>query len=427
MSEGSSDRTPLLQNGVGSTAVNSNASPKHARTKAIVGGTFTLLSIVFVIAAATLWNETLPTDPHEAALYILDKTPAIDGHIDLPDLIRKKFRNNATAVDLRKEMPGHVDIPRLRKGRVGGFFWSVYAPCEPDGPDFITPTNRAGYTLEQIDVSRALIDRHSDVFQFVTDVSGLQSAMSHGKIASILGAEGAHQLDNSLGTLRAYYTLGVRYLTLAHFCNNAFADSGGFLTPIEPKHGGLSPLGRTLVREMNRLGMLVDISHTSDATAMQTLALTKAPVMFSHSSARAVWDVARNVPDVILESIGLGEGKRDAVVMVNFAGEFVGPNATLQQVADHIEHIGKVSGRQHVGLGSDFDGIDSAPKGMEDVSKYPDLFAELISRGWSKTDLAGLAGENLIRVWKGVEAASRRMQSEGVQPAYDVYDKREDL
>ncbi|KAF8487832.1 membrane dipeptidase-domain-containing protein [Gautieria morchelliformis] len=438
MSEVTSDRTPLLQDeaqepvvagtNVGAAAL-SESQQREARKRSIVSVLLTFLFIAAVVVSFTVWNESLSRDPHKAALSILEKAPVIDGHIDLPWLVRAFYRNNVTAVDLRNEMPGHVDIPRLRKGRVGGFFWSVYTSCQPDGPDFMTPMSSARDTLEQIDVARLMIDKYNDVFQLATDVTGLQKAIANGKIASMLGVEGGHQLENSIGALRAYHALGVRYLTLTHSCHNAFADSAGILVSPKPKHGGLSLLGRSLVRELNRLGILVDLSHTADSTALQALALSEAPVIWSHSSARAVWDVPRNLPDYILRQIGLEKGQKDAVVMVNFAPQFVAAdgNATLQAVADHVEHIGAVSGRKHVGLGSDFDGIGSVPRGLEDVSKYPDLFAELRSRGWSKADLVGLAGGNLIRVWKGVEAVALRMQSEGVQPAYDIYDKREDM
>ncbi|KAF8585804.1 hypothetical protein K439DRAFT_1342695 [Ramaria rubella] len=429
MSDPPSDRTPLLQNETRNIEDNGSASRKHVRTRAVVNGVLTFLFIVLVVLSVTIWNISLPSDPHKAALSILSKTPVIDGHIDLPWEVRSRFRNNLTAVDLRDEMPGHVDIPRLRKGKVGGFFWSVYVSCQPDGPDFMIPTNRVRDTLEQIDVARTMIDQYSDVFQLVTDTTNFHNAVTSGKIAGMLGVEGGHQLGNSLGVLRAYYALGVRYVTLTHSCNNAFADSSGILTPIEPKHRGLSPLGRTLVREMNRLGMLVDLSHTADTTAAQALALTEAPVMWSHSSARAVWNVPRNVPDFILKRIGLEKGQKDGVIMINFSPQFVAAdgNATVQAVADHIEHIGNVAGRKHVGIGSDYDGIGSTPEGLEDTSKYPELFAELRTRGWSRMDLAGLAEGNILRVWRGVEAVSMRMQREGVQPAYDVYEKRQDL
>jgi len=327
-------------------------------------------------------------------------------------------------------MPGHVDIPRLRKGRVGGFFWSVYADCPASADvDFIAPNWAVRDTLEQIDVARLLIDKYPNTFQLALGSAGIKSAIRDGKIASLLGVEGAHQLGNSLAVLRQYHALGVRYVTLTHSCHNAFADSCGYLPGTIPLHHGLSPLGRILIQELNRLGVLVDLSHTSDATAAQALKLSRAPVIWSHSSARAVHDVPRNVPDDVLALIGEGEGKTDAVVMVNFAAYYVATpnNATVQAVADHVEHIAKVAGKRHVGIGSDYDGIEATPVGLEDVSKYPALIAELYSRGWTGFELAGFTGGNLLRVFEGAEKVARDLTGRGLGPAYDFYDKRPDL
>ncbi|KIJ50715.1 hypothetical protein M422DRAFT_65702 [Sphaerobolus stellatus SS14] len=421
----SSDQTPLLS----SNGNHLNGSTqKQVKRRGIVNGVLTLAFVVLLVLYMTVWKDSLPKDPKRAALAILDRAPVIDGHKDLPWTVRALYKNNVTAIDLTQDTPGHVDIPRLKKGKVGGFFWSVYTPCRADGPVFTTPINAVRDTLEQIDVAHELINKHSDAFQLATDVRGLQHAISQSKVASMLGVEGGHQLGNSLATLRQYYALGVRYMTLTHSCHNAFADSAGFLVPIPPKYGGLSKLGHVLVREMNRIGMLVDLSHVSDDVMIQVIQISEAPVMFSHSSARSVWNVPRNVPDNVLGMIGTGSAKRDAVVMVNFAPQFVAAdgNATLGAVADHIDHIGNVAGRLHVGIGSDYDGIDSTPVGLEDVSKYPDLFAELRRRGWSRRDLAGLAGANFLRVWQGVERTAQQLQK-GVQPAYDVYGYRKDL
>ncbi|KAJ6497811.1 membrane dipeptidase-domain-containing protein [Mycena sanguinolenta] len=374
----------------------------------------------------------LPKDPMRAALVILNDTPVIDGHIDLPILLRFMFSNNISAVDLTKDFVGHVDIPRLRTGKVGGFFWSVYVNC-PDpaveGKDFLTSTWRVRDTLEQIDVAKLTIDKYSDVFQTALGSEDIRDAINNGKIASLLGVEGGHQLGNSIAVLRQYHALGVRYVTLTHICHNAFADSCGFEPGIIPLHHGLSPIGFRLIEEMNRIGMLVDLSHTSDDTARQALAHSKAPVIWSHSSARAVHDHARNVPDDVLALLGTEEGKTDGVVMVNFGPTFVGApgNATLYGVADHVEHIAKVAGKQHVGLGSDFDGIADTPVGLEDVSTYPALFAELVKRGWTKNELSGLAGANLLRVFEGAEKVSAELKAAGTAPAFDVYDKRTDL
>jgi len=238
-----------------------------------------------------------------------------------------------------------------------------------------------------------------------------------------------HQLGNSIAVLRQYHALGVRYLTLTHSCHNAFADSCGMLPGIVPLHGGLSTLGHSLIEEMNRLGVLVDLSHTSDATATQALNYSRAPVIWSHSSSRAVRNHPRNVPDRILRLIGTNEGQKDAVVMVNFAPVFVAPpgKADVKAVADHVEHIAKIAGKQHVGLGSDFDGIGKTPRGLEDVSKYPALIAELYLRGWNKYELAGLTGGNLLRVLEGAEQVARELQAMGVPPVCELYKKRTDI
>ncbi|KAF8170290.1 membrane dipeptidase-domain-containing protein [Mycena galopus ATCC 62051] len=412
------------------------------RTRAAVWSVLTIIAaaslVVFLIfphvlpdALAPLVGR-LPKDPMRAALQILDNAPVIDGHIDLPILLRSVFANNVSAVDLSKEFVGHVDIPRLRAGKVGGFFWSVYVGCaDPaiEGKDFLTSTWRVRDTLEQIDVAKLTIEKHDDVFRPALGSEDIRDAIKNGKIASLLGVEGGHQLGNSIAVLRQYHALGVRYVTLTHICHNAFADSCGFEPGIIPLHGGLSPLGYRLIDEMNRLGVLVDLSHTSDDTARQALKHSKAPVIWSHSSARAVHNHARNVPDDVLSLIGTEKGKTDAVVMVSFGPGFIGDpgNATLQGVADHVEHIAKVAGKQHVGLGSDYDGIDGTPIGLEDVSTYPALIAELYKRGWNKYELAGLAGANLLRVFEGAEKVSRELKAAGTAPAFDVYHKRKDL
>lgn len=388
-----------------------------------------IIAMVFslgLVILAVMFIERLPDDPERAAIKILERTQIIDGHIDLPIMVRAAYRNNITKFNLRERMEMHVDIPRLRAGKVGGFFWSVYVDCADTGPDFLTPAHRVRDTLEQIDVTMLLIEEYSDAFELATSVKAIQQAMKMGKIASMIGVEGGHQLGNSLAVLRQYYALGARYMTLTHSCNNAFADSAGIFTPIPSAHGGLSSLGEELIREMNRLGMLVDLSHTSDETAIQALKLSKAPVIWSHSSARAMHDIPRNLPDHILKMIGTGPNQRDGVVMVNLYPHFLGQqgtNVTLRTAADHIEHIGKVAGREHVGIGSDFDGIEVVPEGLEDVSKYPALFAELLRRGWSREELEGLASKNFLRVFQGAEEVSQQMRAK-TSPSLVIYDKR---
>ncbi|KAI0047473.1 hypothetical protein FA95DRAFT_1222815 [Auriscalpium vulgare] len=405
-------------------------------TRAVVRGT---LLVVFAVALAVvlLYNDLgelagkLPKDPHKAAAVLLDQAPVIDGHIDLPELIRTVYANNASAVELDKPTRGHVDIPRIRKGKLGGFFWSVYVDCPSDaGEEFINATWRVRDTLEQIDISHQLIEKYRETFELTLTAADITSAISRGKVASLLGVEGGHQLGNSLGVLRTYYALGVRYMTLTHVCHNAFADSSGLFTGIEPLHHGLSPLGEALVYEMNRLGMLVDLSHTSDDTALQALNISRAPVIFSHSAARALHDIPRNVPDEVLKKVGTGPGQQDGVVMVNFYPAFVSDHpdeADVSTVADHIDYIASVTSRKHVGIGSDYDGIETTPIGLEDVSKYPALIAELYIRGWGKRDLAGLTGANLLRVKAGAEQVALQMAREGALPAADIYEKRPDL
>ncbi|TRM67768.1 membrane dipeptidase-domain-containing protein [Schizophyllum amplum] len=432
----SSESFPLLR-------LPSEGKPKPSKARAVIWAVVTVVfaAAVVLLTAANAGSDTLrvwlgmmPHDADLAAGVILKSAPVIDGHIDLPWLVRMLFKNDPSKFDL-EEMPYHVDITRLRQGSVGGFFWSVYTPCpdpNEEGPDYVNATLAVRDTMEQIDLSKVLIDKYSDTFELATTAADVKQAIRSGKIASLLGIEGAHQISASIGTLRQFHELGVRYMTLTHTCNNPFADSCGIKWGgIEPRWHGLNPaLGPQLVREMNRLGMFVDLSHTSDETAKQAIALSEAPVIWSHSSARAVHNHPRNVPDDILELIGEGEGKKDGVVMVNFAPGFVGPTpeeADIESVSRHVEHLAKVMGRKHVGLGSDFDGIETTPIGLEDVSKYPALISLLYSRGWSKYDLAGLTGGNLLRVMEGMERVSAEMQRKGVAPAMDVYDRRPDL
>ncbi|TFK92082.1 hypothetical protein K466DRAFT_481304 [Polyporus arcularius HHB13444] len=440
------ETAPLLGEGIPNLARTGNLeretpADRRRRLATIRAVVYTVLTVVFVVALASvlfLWDKItgvvghLPKDPEKAALYILNNAPVIDGHIDLPILVRSAFANNISAVDLEKPFAGHVDIPRLRKGKVGGFFWSVYTDC-PDagseGEDFLNATWSVRDTLEQIDIARLLVQKYSDTFAWTLKSSDIKAAIGRGQIASLLGVEGGHQLGNSIQVLRTYYDLGVRYVTLTHACHNAFADSCGIFEDPKPYHGGLSKLGYALIDEMNRIGMLVDLSHTSDDTAKQAIKYSKAPVIWSHSSARAVHDVPRNVPDDILKLIGFGKGQTDAVVMVNFAPFFVAEpgKADVKAVADHVDHIAKVAGKRHVGLGSDFDGIGDVPVGLEDVSKYPALVAELYRRGWNAFDLAGLTGGNLLRVMEGAERVAAQMQKAGIPPAATKYDKRTDL
>lgn len=364
---------------------------------------------------------------------LLARTPLIDGHNDLPEQIAEQAQGDLGRYELRqRRTKGDTDIPRLREGLVGGQFWSVWIPSGLKQP--------ARAQLEQIDTTRRLIAAYPDVFLLATRADDVARARLEGKIASFLGMENGQALENSLGTLRAYFDLGVRYMTLTHGRNTDWADSG----TDTPAHGGLTPFGREVVREMNRLGMLVDISHVSPQVMGQVLDLSEAPVIFSHSSARALVDHPRNVPDDVLKRMP----KNGGVVMVTFIPEFVSaeraawgkgmerliqgaktgdemarieadyakahgpaPPATLVQVADHVDHVSRIAGHDHVGIGSDFYG-GPMPQGLEDVSRFPELFAELIRRGWSDENLVKLAGGNVLRVLATAEAAATRIQQQ---------------
>ena len=378
----------------------------------------------------------------ERAKRVLRQTPLIDGHNDLPWRIRQDSiaRGNVDEYDLRKRTPGHTDLDRLKKGMVGAQFWSVYTPGEyPD-------SGYARVELEQIDIARRMIAKYPYRLALALSPEDIRRDFKRGKIGSLLGLEGGHAIENSLGALRAYYDLGVRYMTLTHNVTLAWADAA----LDSAKHGGLTPFGDSVVREMNRLGMLVDLSHVSPGTMSDALNVTQAPVIFSHSGARALVDVARNVPDSILRRVTTNGG----IVMIPFVTGFVSPavqlyeqstrplitdlqkkygndtaaisrevkqwrathpepRATLSQVADQIDYVRKVAGVDHVGIGSDFDGITEVVQGLEDVSTFPALFAELARRGWSDSDLRKLAGENLLRVFSQAEAVAKGLQREG--------------
>jgi membrane dipeptidase len=369
---------------------------------------------------------------------LLAKAPVIDGHNDLPWAIREdaKAPMDVSAYDLRAGTTGDTDLKRLREGGVGGQFWSVYIPAE-------MPGGFARTQLEQIDIARRVIARYPEALEAASTAAEVKRAMRRGHVASLLGVEGGQAIENSLGALRAYYDLGVRYMTLTHSTTLDWADAAGDT----PRHSGLTKFGEEVVREMNRLGMLVDLSHVTPETMEDAIRVSEAPVIFSHSSARAVCDHVRNVPDEILKLLPRNGG----VVMVTFVAAFVSPEVatasaplfaemkararelkdpaelqklhkdmaarmpkikvTISQVADHIDHIRKVAGVDHVGLGGDYDGNEAWPEGMEDVSSYPKLFAELIRRGWSDADLAKLSQGNILRVMAQAETVAKRLQA----------------
>jgi membrane dipeptidase len=371
------------------------------------------------------------TNHLEDATALLARSPLIDGHNDLPWHLREA---DAAQMDIAAPVSfTHTDLPRLAQGKVGAQFWSVFVPVTLAGEAAVATT------LEQIDFVRSMVRRYPEALELARTAADVERICANGKVASLLGAEGGHSIASSLGVLRMFYELGVRYMTLTHNRNTGWADSA----TDQPKAGGLSDFGRAVVTEMQRIGMLVDLSHVAPATMADALDTARAPVIFSHSSALALCDHPRNVPDEILARLSGNNG----VCMVTFVPAFVSqecrewhdgvleemerrgmdredylgykavrdelaaagppPRATLAQVADHIEHVRDVAGADHVGIGSDFDGTTDLPEGLGDVSCYPALFAELLGRGWSEDDCARLAGGNVLRVMRDAEAFSR--------------------
>jgi membrane dipeptidase len=383
---------------------------------------------------------------------VLKGTPLIDGHNDWPEVLREREGDARWTVDLRNRLKGgdelyNTDVTRLRKGMVGGQFWSVWVSPGLPGPEQVKET------IEQIALVQSLAERYPDTFAMARTAADVRRIHKSGRIASLIGVEGGGQIDSSFGVLRAYRSLGVGYLTLTHSRNVDWADSA----TDDPKHDGLTAFGESIVLELNRLGILVDLSHVSEATMLDALRVSKAPVMFSHSSARALVDHPRNVSDAVLKQVAANGG----VVMVNYApiyvsdenrrwssdrdaekaklnappfgGLYIGqpdkaaaamaewekahpqPVVTLAMVADHIDHIAKVAGVDHVGIGSDYDGVGKdLPTGLEDVSTYPALMAEMMRRGWSDADVAKLAGGNVLRVMEQAEAVSRSLSKPGI-------------
>jgi membrane dipeptidase len=414
-----------------------------------IAGPILALGVLSCISLG-VWGAT-PT--YEARIErVLAATPLIDGHNDLPWEIRSRFKGDLAAVDLKSDTARlpfppdsaalMTDIPRLRTGHVGGQFWSVWVPVNIKGFEAVQTT------LEQIDLVKRMCARYPDDLAMAYSAADAQRIHQSHKVACLIGIEGGHQINNSLGVLRQMYAAGARYMTLTHTTNTDWADSA----TDSPVHHGLTAFGEEVVREMNRLGMLVDISHVSPDTMRAALRSSEAPVIFSHSSARALVDHPRNVPDDILKTVS----EKGGVVMVNFApgyvsavrntwdageaaertrfnsppyvGLYIGqperakaalaewvrehprPAATLAQVADHIEHIRLLAGADHVGLGSDFDGIEDAPAGLEGVDKYPALLVELMKRGWTDSDVAKLAGGNVLRALAEAERVAAKLR-----------------
>ncbi|XP_046446279.1 dipeptidase 1-like [Daphnia pulex] len=347
------------------------------------------------------------------ARQILERVPLIDGHNDLPHVIRLLAESQLASFNLtdladknpwKSDPSSHTDILRLRQGKLGAQFWVAYTNCNTQHND--SPQK----TIEQIDLIYRLIDLYSDTFQLATTSQEIEDIFESGKISSLIGVEGGHSIGNSLGVLRTFYRLGVRYMTLTHSCPTPWADNSQLDNPgQEPIHDGLTGFGEAIVQEMNRLGMMVDISHVSVSTMEDVLNVSKAPVIFSHSGAFSVCNNTRNVPDHILRRLA----KNDGIIMVVFYNEFIacGQSASLNDVVRHIEHIRNVIGADYIGLGGDFNGVDRVPTDLDDVSKYPNLFAELLRRGWSETDLEKLAGRNMLRVMRRVEQVKMELSS----------------
>lgn len=345
---------------------------------------------------ASLLPDTAGMDSHLATAHrILARAPLIDGHNDLTWVVRERAGGDVAAYDLRRRTPGRTDLERLAAGRVRGQFWAAYLACDAPGSGFDT-------LLAELALARAIFAAYPDRFAEARTADELLEVVAGGRIACLLAVEGGQLLGGSLASVDELARLGVRYLTLTHNCTTDWADAALG----EPRHGGLTPFGVRVIERMNSLGMMVDLSHASVAVMHAALDVSEAPVIWSHSNARALVDHARNVPDEVLARVPANGG----IVMATFVPAFVsaGPEATLEQVADHLDHLRARMGADHVGLGSDFDGSARVVRGLEDVATFPALIAELARRGWSEGDLEKLTGGNILRVLRAAEAAIRK-------------------
>jgi membrane dipeptidase len=403
-------------------------------------------SAVYLLLLSALWSMSQAAwsqsddEAMTRAKEVLQTAPIVDGHNDLPWVIREKFGGDVEQYDISVRAQFDTDIPRLMEGMVGTQFWSVYVPISSYGG----APGDAARVLAQMDVVRRLVERYPEDLELAFTAADVRRAHAAGRVASMMGIEGGHAIEDSLGVLRSLYAAGARYMTLTHSRGLHWADSA----TDEPRHDGLTEFGEEVVREMNRLGMLVDLSHVTEAVMHDALDVAVAPVIFSHSAARGVTDHPRNVPDSVLERLK----KNGGVVMVTFVPGYVlqasadhgqalwgergrlkaiyphdeprrdeglktwreanpAPEVTLSDVADHIDHIRDVVGVEHIGLGGDFDGIRSVPVGLEDVSTYPALLEELLRRGYSEADIAAIAGENVLRAMVSAEAVAKKLKA----------------
>lgn len=404
------------------------------------------VSALTMLAAGSAQSQTRSGDgaDNDARIRaVLRRAPIVDGHNDLPWALREDFGSDPRRVDLGANLDAstslHTDIPRLRAGGVGGQFWSVYVPAS------LPPLEAARATFEQIDVVRRIVAAHPDVFTLTTTAAETEAAMRRGRIASLIGIEGGYSIADSMGLLREFHRAGVRYMTLTHSTTTSWADSA----TDAPKWGGLNAFGEAVVGEMNRLGMMVDLSHVSEETMLDAMRVSQAPVIFSHSSARGVTGHPRNVPDSVLRLMAEDGG----VVMITFVPGFINeairargsrraaedarlkalnpgdpaavtagmtawetanpsPRATIADVVAHIQHVRRVAGIDHVGLGGDYDGVGSLPEGLEGVDGYPALLSALMTAGWTEADIAKLTSGNILRVMKAVEAVAEAKKGE---------------
>ncbi len=414
-----------------------------------IKGVVVVIVLGCAAVGAAVEKPSTPVELEDAVHQLLRQVPLIDGHNDAPWAIRSRVANHLADFDFRDtssiDRPMQTDLVRLRAGGVGGQFWSVWVPVDlPEAEAVVT-------VLEQIDLVHRLVERYSDDLELALTADDVVRIHGDGRIASLIGIEGGHSIASSLAVLRQLYDLGARYMTLTHWSNTGWVDAA----TDSPEHDGLSPFGEVVVREMNRLGMLVDLSHVSAAAMHDVLDVTRAPVIFSHSCAAALNSHPRNVPNDVLERLTDNGG----LVMVNFGSYFVDRKITerhaafkaeelrlqtlhpgdpkavgdgmtawlernplwtvpLAELADHVDHIRSVAGVEHVGLGSDYDGISALPAGMEDVSGYPKLLVELMRRGWSRDDIARLAGLNVLRVMREAEAVAVELQT--AEPPFEA-------